>query len=694
MAEPAPPPGFVMMPQYSAPGGPPAPPPGFIPMEQMTDRKSGAPARVRQAVGSAPTDADRLSTIRKYYPDAVPTGGDNFTFTDPKTQRPTLYNPPGMDFGDVVSMAPEIGEAAGGTLGGMAAALAQAPAMIPSGGTSLLAVPAGVGLGAGAGREAMQLLAKGLVGTDDSRGLIEHLTDTGVTAGLNTIGMRAGEMLGQGVRNLARGLTGSARSPAPAEALANARAIGVDLPPGAVTGSTATQRIEKGLSILPGATDIVQRAYRNAADQLGEASADMGRQLAGGTDVLSKQGTGEVIRHGAQNAAGRFRARQGELYDAAYDLIGRDTLVPTPGVRALGDDVSAELARAPASREGVLNPVMDRIQRLLQDVAPVRNAQGQVVQGAGIPFDTLRAIRTDLGRLLDDRQAMSSTGTSPEQLRRLYGAMTEDIGAAARATSPEADRAMRLADRYTRFNLGTAGGRIPNAEVLQKVIDSGDGEKAFAYAMSGAKDGASRLNSLRRNLQPEEWDQVAATVWDQMGRAKPGQAAYSSVDEAAEFSPASLITNWNALSPEAKRTLFTSTRYADMAQNIDRIARTAQRLNEVSKQANFSNTANLIGSGGVAYGAMTNLLGLDLMGAAATVGAGYVLPRVVASTLMNSPRFVEWLAHVPVQGSPSQTAAHVGRLASIVSAEPAIRDEVHQFASALRDAPATKDAKQ
>lgn len=160
------------------PGVPGAPAP--IPIEQTIDRRSGAPAQVRLAVGSAPTEQDRLSTLQRYYPDAQPYQGSNFLFNDPETKRPTLYNRKGLDFGDMASIAPEVGEMAGGTLGAALAALQSAPT---GGATAPYAIPAGMGLGAAAGRESTIALARALLGTQDTRSMGQRVTDIGVTGG-------------------------------------------------------------------------------------------------------------------------------------------------------------------------------------------------------------------------------------------------------------------------------------------------------------------------------------------------------------------------------------------------------------------------------------------------------------------------------------------------------------------------------
>ena len=651
-------------------------PQGAVPIDQAMDKRSGAPSKVRLAVGSAQTDKDRLSTIRQFYPDAQPYNGNNFAFTDPETKRPTLYNPRGLDFGDVISAAPEVGEMGGGMIGGVLAAPAAIAGAPPTAGASLLAVPAAVGLGAAGGREATQLLAKALVGTQDTRGIGERLLDTGVTAGINATGTRIGEMASDGVRRLVQGLTGSARTPGAAVALNNAAGLGVDLPAGAATGSLATQRLERGVGSLPFGADIINRGYTQANEQLGAAAQRIGRTLGRG-DPMSAQGAGETIRTAAQGAVQRFEARQDQLYDAAFNMIGRDTRVPLPGVQRLEAALQAELGQAPQARAGVLNPVIQRAQALLTDAAN------------GVPFEALRAVRTDLGKLLKDPQAMSGLGTTDTQLRRLYGAMTEDIGQAARATSPNADRAMRLADRYTRYNVGDLGGRVPNAEILQKVLDSGTGEKAFQFALAGAKDGGSRLTSLRRNMRPEEWDVVSSSVWDRLGRAKSGQSDFSGMDDVAEFSPQTFVTNWNNLSAEAKSALFGGTRYSRVGHDRERVGQVAERLNAAARTANTSNTANTLGAQGLLYSVMglggALVGGGDIAAGATAVAASSVAPYA-AARLLTSPGFVRWLATAP--STNRGVAQHLGRLAVVAKAEPAIRDEIEQYEAALRAAPA------
>ena len=68
------------------------------------DTKTGAPANVRAAVSAAQKPDDRLATLRKFYPDAVPVqaidpqdgvakyGFGNFVYTNPETGKLTLFD--------------------------------------------------------------------------------------------------------------------------------------------------------------------------------------------------------------------------------------------------------------------------------------------------------------------------------------------------------------------------------------------------------------------------------------------------------------------------------------------------------------------------------------------------------------------------------------------------------------------------
>ena len=86
------------------------------------DKETGAPFEARAFVGLIVKPEDRLAAVRQMFPDAEAVGGgENFVFCSPETGQPTLFNPSGLDIGDVAGVARE-GLQLFGSLGAAAAA--------------------------------------------------------------------------------------------------------------------------------------------------------------------------------------------------------------------------------------------------------------------------------------------------------------------------------------------------------------------------------------------------------------------------------------------------------------------------------------------------------------------------------------------------------------------------------------------
>ena len=115
------------------------------------DEERGAPPGVRESVGASKKPEDKLTTLQSYYPDAKPWGSDNFVYTDHETGNQTLYNPKGLDMGDVLENTRVLFEFLGGSVaGGLAIAGGQLgpQALTPE---EIITVPLATGVGAGLG---------------------------------------------------------------------------------------------------------------------------------------------------------------------------------------------------------------------------------------------------------------------------------------------------------------------------------------------------------------------------------------------------------------------------------------------------------------------------------------------------------------------------------------------------------------
>lgn len=637
----------------------------FVEKAQVIDKKSGAPAKVRMMVGSAPAK-DRLASIKQFYPDAEPFGEDNFIFTEPRTGRATLYNPKGLDAGDVASVAREgaqavgsgMGAVVGGTAGGLAglAGGPAAPATVPGG--AVVGASYGAGVGSAVAGSLFDI-ARNLAGGTDTRNVGERLTDTALDFGAAAVGQRAGEIVGDAATKAVTGGKNVIQS-----RLQDFKSVGITNPPaGAVSGSRAIQGAEKALLDMPASANIMETARDRVLGQVKQAADDLVSEIG---EAKTKQGAGEVIRTASKEAISRIEARVDTVYEKAFDLVGADTKVSVDAVKKLGEALKGELAKAPKSMKDKLGGAIREIDDIVSDAGE-----------EGLSFSALRAIRTAIGKNLK-QSGPQATGAQNASMKLVYGALTDDMSAAAKAAGPDAAQALSLADRYTRFQMQKT---VP---LLKKIVEFDADEKAFNFAMSAAKDGGSNLAKLRRNFKPEEWDTVAATVLNKIGMAKPGAQ-----DAAGDtFSINTFLTNWSTMSQEAKAALFAGSRYKDIRPALDAFVRNIGALKETERLTNTSGTGRQL-----AYQAVLSALGGgaglaaggDIESAGAGVAGAVIAPWATAKLITN-PAFTRWLANLGatnVNGMIPQLA----RLAAIGQAEPAIKEEVTQLLQAMRAAP-------
>jgi hypothetical protein len=266
-------------------------------------------------------------------------------------------------------------------------------------------------------------------------------------------------------------------------------------------------------------------------------------------------------------------------------------------------------------------------------------------------------------------------------MRQVYGALTEDMSAVAKYAGPEAQKALEVADRYTRAWMKTAG------VTLNKIGRFNTDEEAYRYAMSTLGDGGTRLRRLRRQFEPEEWDTIAASVLEKMGLAKAGaQDASGEV-----FSVNTFVTNWSKMSPEAKNALFGGNRYKEMRGGLDTFVEVASSLKGVEKFANTSNSGKVVMSYFAFTGAAAGLAELGAGGGYASLSAfaaGGITLRYAAK-LITSPKFIKWLT-TPIT-NPNGIGAHFGRLTAIAAEDPALKEPIEAFLQALRSPPQPKE---
>ena len=646
------------------------------PSEKQIEMTTGAPLGVRAAVGSSTTMQDKLATLKQYFPDAQPYDKDNFIYTDPKTGRATLMNEKNPVFfgvplptmGDIAGALPEISEFVGS---GTGAAL-----MFPTG-------PAGMVAGAGAGGAAFKKLYEmGMqyVGPSvETRGGAEQATGVTKDILLNAIGQRGGQLaekyrpqlltpIQQQLMGLRQGIPQAAAR------------LGIKLPAGVATQSPAVQRLEAGLAQTPGGAQVIAPKYELMQEQMGTAARNIAEDISqvGKTPSViptppfsEKGGLGKFLKEGAQAAGKRFEDRREQIDDVVAYAVGSNNRFPANNTAQLVSDLQAQIAKDPNTMGPLLQPVIDRAMRVVSDAK---------AGFGGVSFDALRKERTSIGKDLDRPDISGLSDTS--NFARLYAALRADVGAAAKQSGPIAERALKLHDRYVRFN------REVNLPALQKIADQNLDVNAVNFAMAGTKDGMGRLQLLVRNFKPEERDTLAASVWQQLGNAKAGMKEGVDVGaDSFEFSANTFLTNWNNLSDSAKQVLFGGERYRNIIPAINDLVKISTGAREAGKAVNVSNTGGaqmvtsaLLGTGGLIGGGLGGDMTQALLGGAGALG-GLVLSSNLAARLLESPRFIRWVSDTSraVVNNPNSLTTQISKLSAIATAEPGMSDAIEAY---------------
>jgi hypothetical protein len=640
------------------------------------NKTTGAPVGVRAAVGAATTGEDKLSTLRKFFPDAQQYDKDNFIYTDPKTKRPTLMNEnnpvffgiPLPTMGDIAGAGPEIAEFAGAGLG--------AGLMAPF-------TPAAMVGGAGAGGALFKKIYE--MGmqyggpTVETRPAMEQAAGVSKDITVNALGQRFGQLVETGLPKLLTPIQEKIAGIRQGIPQAAAR-LGIPLPAGVATQSPAIQRLEAGLLQTPGGAQVIGPMYDEMGNVMGTRATEIGEQISRATKgpgvtpgvmFTEKGGLGKFVQEGADAAGKRFAQRREQLDDVVASAVGSKNRFAATNTGQLVADLQAEIARSPQTFGPMLQPVIDRAMRVVTD--------SQSGFG-GVPFDALRSMRTAVGKELD-RPDISGLTQTPA-LARLYDALRKDVVAAADQSGDIASRAIRLHDRYVRFN------REVNLPALQKIVDQDLDVSAAQMALSGTKDGIGRLQLLRRNFKPEEWDTVSASIWQQLGNAKAGMKEGAEFGaDSYQFSPTTFLTNWNNLSDSAKTVLFSGERYRNIIPGINDLVKVTSGAKQAGKMVNTSNTAGaqmvtsaLLGGGGLIGGGITGDASSALLGGAAAL-SGLVLTSNTAARLLESPRFIRWVSDTSraVVNNPNSLSAQIGKLLAIGQAEPGMKDAIDSY---------------
>lgn len=567
----------------------------------------------------------------------------------------------GASMNDLMTRAglPEPQNATERVVGDVAAAMAGAGGFVGAG--KYLAqtggeVAKGVGnaLAAGPG---LQVASAG-AGAGASGVVRENGGGTGAQVAAGVAGALAPSVLpaaaGAAVRRVLRG--GEAGRQAVADSVETFKAAGTSPTLGQATGGRVARATESLLAKVPGGAGVMGEFANKQADDMARAVQQLADELAPGANAVN---AGEVITRGVQGFKQGMKVVQQRLYRNLDKHIPADSIVPVDNTRRALATLNADIDGAVNLSAMFKNAKISGIERaLLADLdEAAKGAAGAAddvaAQAVGLPFEAVKKLRTLVGNELADTTLVSDVPRS--KWAALYGALSDDMGVAAKNAGPEAESVWQWANQYTKTQLG-------RLEELSGIVSKDAPEKVFAAAVAGTSEGDTIAKRVISALPMQERREVSAALLQRLGRATPGQQ--NAMGDA--FSTETFLSNLAKMSPQARQTLFGRTDLDGVIERVQKFAAVADTRREGGRIfANPSGSAPAAAQiglgGGIAGGVVAAAAGqpLPLMGALAVPAMANAGAKV-----MTSPKVLE-LAATKTAMSPGAGAAMVNAAASM-----------------------------
>lgn len=681
------------------------------------DTQSGAPASVRAQVAAAQTPDDRLATVQKFYPDAVPIevfdpdygaskfGRGNFIFRNPETGALTLFDEdvrlfgvPLPTLGDFADVGPEIAETVGGLGGGAGAAFLTGVATSPTGPGAVPAATAafiaGEGIGSATARETYISILNHFGETEDRRTGLERFADFSSTAALNAAMGPISSKLFDGIKFVAGGpiryVNNSLSVPA-REAYERLIRTGVTNPTvGQVTSSPLANLFENAvLSNLPTSTNVMRANAQQTIKQIEEAAQKLTEQY-GGARTTSE--AARRVMDAAQAARDRYDSQVKALYAEVDALMPQNLSSEGKNTIQFVEKYIADSQTATGKDD--LDAALRLAEKLLQDA-----------NNGALNFNRLQAFRSSVMNTVRKAESQGALNSSERKIKELIPYITKDLDdlvrSAAYGASPSksvteiATYATKLLDSFKKANAfvkenSKVGGDIAFVDATLRRGQE-RATQALQYVLSGAKDSGDSIEVLRRQFEPEEFNVISGYMLGKMGTPTPGQASAVELGQAATmegreyvtsqgFSPKRFLSNWMNLSKEAKEALFYGTEYENLVPALDDLTFTIERVaKNASDMANPSGTARAVAAMGL-FGVLggDTVFGRALGSDGFEYGFGSLIGPYAGAKLMTNPDFVKWISTGVEKAvyNPMSFGQHVRRLYQIYEVNPDIRDEI------------------
>lgn len=506
-----------------------------------------------------------------------------------------------------------------------------------------------------------------------------------------------------------------------AQRYARGQRFGMDLSIGDVRGmgSKATERL---LDVQPGSASVMNKGRDKLAEQTVRAVDNVAGTYG---QTTSFTGVGEVAQKGARAWISRFEEVSGKAYQAIPISDTKPAVLSNTrqALVELDSLFKSNPRMAELMRNTRLSQYMERLgagrgttraeESLLAQwekagssspVWAVRDPKGRVrfwsnhkpdadnfatqtpgkrkVERIGpkdlradrgdLSWEDLKAFRSRIGEEIGE-QRFSDSPTKSE-LRRLYGALSEDMKATAAQQGPQALRAFERANALYREGQQ----RIDDA--LVKILGD-DGKKSPEAA-------AARLQAIIKDGKATGDLKLVQEVWKSLPAGERGEVANGLIrlmgqpanSSGRAFDPGAFIRNFGDMEESAKNLIF-GTGDKELRANLDEFAKVIGGMAANNSTRNSSNTAMGLAGG----------LGLFTGGAMGLIGQA--VTSYGAARLWTNPKFVRWATGYAkmVKGAekagnaPSSNGVGVQAklLEKLAASEPALAQDIVPIRQAI-----------
>ena len=625
------------------------------------------PNKIRFLVEGAPNQESKVATLQKFY-DKVelhPTQNGNFIVTDETGEQFIVDNKNKTNFGDLIDMGKELSQVVG-SMGGAVAGSAVGP-----GGTIL-----GSGAGMAFGSEVFERVAQ-KYGAEILRTNKEHAAERMTDFAFGSVGQAVAPLILKGFKGSLVGFGKAAvKSRERLKAFIDA---GVSPTLGQVSQKRGIQTVEMVLGNFPGSSGRIASHALKAQDDLGKIAFNSASKLINKTLPASEVEVGKAITQGIKNGVnasdgfiGRFQSRVGQLFEEASQLVPKNTLVSLESTLTKLEDLVSPIKGAEATSLILKNQFLDDIFKGLQTDLKKN--------GGKLSWEAVKALRSKIGNKLSSFDLIPDVDKA--QLKLIYGALSEDLKLTAKGISKQAYNKILRADKY--YSKGLK--RIE--DYLQPITKVGDPDRIVSVLLNSAKEGASRINAIKKSLNPDQYKIFLSSVIDRLGRIQPAQAIGGDILEGSgKFSSETFLTNWSRLSDKAKEALFTGKGWSkEMIKDFDNIVKISSIIRQSGKTfKNPSGTADrVVGQGIVLGGGATAFTGNPafLVGVLGAIGGANI-----SSRLFTNPSFIKWLAQgtkIASTKGMDGILTHIGKLGTVMgNADSETRQFIYEYLQML-----------